>query len=613
MCGIAGIIQQDGRYTAAEVEKMADAIRHRGPDGSGFWQNESSTVLLAQRRLAIIDLSDAARQPFHFTDRYVALHNGEIYNYIELREELMKRGYSFATRSDTEVLVAAYDCWNSDCVHHFDGMFAFAIWDRQTNELFAARDRFGEKPFYYSFNRDAGSFLFASEIKAFWPLNKGRTLNRRMLFNFLTIGYTDNPEQPGETFYEEVEKLPAACWLRLSAGGQKVTVHRYWSLDPEKTVNISDAAACEQFRALFQNAVRNRLRSDVEWGCTLSGGLDSSSVTTVAATQSEIKTKTFSIFFPGFEKNERPFVDKVKEQVPIDSFTTELHDADVASTFEKVIRHQDEPFTSSSLLAQYAVFGLAARQGVKVLLDGQGADEILGGYHKYYKWYWQELFRKRQLMKSKEIASARGLGVTEQFGIRNIIAALFPDIASVVLEKQYLVRALKQQDLDREFVRLQSREAYYSTPEIFSLNGALYFNTFVHGLEELLRYADRNSMAHGRELRLPFLSAALVEFIFSLPGNFKIRRGWNKWILREAMQPLLPSAIAWRKDKIGLEPPQASWMQTPDMKEMAHEARRKLVAEKILQPAVLGKSLAPAAAYEKNTADWKYLVAAQYV
>jgi asparagine synthase (glutamine-hydrolysing) len=435
-----------------------------------------------------------------------------------------------------------------------------------------------------------------------------------MLFNFLTIGYTDNPEQPGETFYEEIEKLPAASWLRLSADVKTLTIQRYWNVDPNKTATAGDAQDTERFAALFTHSVQNRLRSDVGWGCTLSGGLDSSSVTAVAASsQAGIRTKTFSILFPGFEKNEQPHLDAATQHLPLESFTTELPDTVVASTFEKVVRQQDEPFTSSSLLAQYHVFGLAAQHGVKVLLDGQGADELLGGYHKYYKWYWQELFRRRELIKSREIASARALGINEPFGTRNIIAALFPDIASVVLEKQYLVRALSQKDLDRDFVRLQSREAYYSTPGVFSLNGALHFNTFVHGLEELLRYADRNSMAHGRELRLPFLNAALVEFVFSLPGNFKIRDGWNKWILRKAMEPMLPAAITWRKDKIGLEPPQSKWMQMPSMTEMIHEAKRKLVSEKILQPAVLQKATLPGGAYDKNTDEWKYLVAAQYV
>jgi len=250
---------------------------------------------------------------------------------------------------------------------------------------------------------------------------------------------------------------------------------------------------------------------------------------------------------------------------------------------------------------------------VKVLLDGQGADETLAGYDKYYKWYWQELFRNRKLVQSRELKKAREVGTREAFGIKNIVSAIFPEFASIVLERQYLLHALRQEDLTKEFVHFQSQEAYYSTPAISSLNGVLYFNTCVHGLEELLRYADRDSMAHGREIRLPFLSHDLVEFIFSLPSSFKIRDGWTKWILRKASTNYLPPEISWRKDKIGLEPPQWDWMQLATIQEMIRDAKTKLVSEKILKPAVLSKPVQATAAYDKNNFDWKYLVSAQFL
>ncbi|HEV8506885.1 MAG TPA: asparagine synthase C-terminal domain-containing protein, partial [Chitinophagaceae bacterium] len=198
-------------------------------------------------------------------------------------------------------------------------------------------------------------------------------------------------------------------------------------------------------------------------------------------------------------------------------------------------------------------------------------------------------------------------------GFKNVIASLFPDFASVFLERQFLLHALKHEDLSKEFVHLQSKEAYYTTPTIFTLNGVLYFNTCMHGLEELLRYADRNSMAHGREVRLPFLNHELVEFLFSLPSNFKIRHGWTKWTLRKAMEKRLPSTITWRHDKVGLEPPQLSWMQLPVVQEMIHEAKRKLVNEKVLKPEVMNKKIQPSAAYEKDNYDWRYLVSAQFL
>ena len=585
MCGIAGILQIDSNsYTKENVKRMTDALSHRGPDGEGFWQNNSTKVLFGHRRLSILDLSDAAAQPFHYLDRYTALHNGEIYNYIELREELKKKGYQFRTQTDTEVLVAAYDCWKEDCLEQFDGMFAFAIWDEKEKEFFAARDRFGEKPFYYIYDAGKRTLLFASEIKAFWSIGLGKGFNKKMLFNFLTIGYTDNPTQPDETFYDDVKKLPAASFLKITIQSDIfIEIEKYWDIDVEEQEdNISDDDAIAKFNELFKTSIKRRLRSDVPLGTSLSGGLDSSSIAaTITKYQiSNIKLQTFSAIFPGFEKNEEKYIDEVADHFSLRSFKTAVSDKEIPDLFERIVQQQDEPFGSAGTLPQYKVFELAKQNNVKVLLDGQGADEILAGYHKYYKWYWQELFRKRKLISSGELEKAKEIGVNEKFEFKNIIASLFPDFASVVLERQYLLHALKQEDLSKEFVRLKSKEAYYATPTIFTLNGVLYFNTCMHGLEELLRYADRNSMAHGREVRLPFLSHELVEFLFVLPSHFKIREGWTKWSLRKAMEKTLPSAITWRPNKIGLEPPQRSWMQLPPVQEMIHEAKRKLIDEK---------------------------------
>ena len=203
MCGIAGIIQQDpSTYSKEHLKRMTDALAHRGPDGEGFWQNNPGNILLGHRRLSIIDLSDAGKQPLHYLNRYTIIHNGEIYNYIELKEELQKKGYAFQTQTDTEVIAAAYDHWQQECVEYFDGMFAFAIWDNADEVLFVARDRFGEKPLFYFY--DSKNFLFASEMKALWAAGVERRPNLKMLFNFITIGYVDNPEQPEETFFENI-------------------------------------------------------------------------------------------------------------------------------------------------------------------------------------------------------------------------------------------------------------------------------------------------------------------------------------------------------------------------------------------------------------------------
>jgi asparagine synthase (glutamine-hydrolysing) len=627
MCGIAGILQVNpNSYNRAHVKQMTDAVAHRGPDGEGFWQNESANVLLGHRRLSIIDLTEAAAQPFHYLGRYTILHNGEIYNYLELRDELKKRGYAFRTQTDTEVLAAAYDHWGEDCLDELEGMFAFMIWDEKEREFFAARDRFGEKPFYYVHDVQARTFLFASEIKAFWPLASGKEFNRKMLFNFLTIGYTDNPNQPAETFYDDVQKLPAASFLKIKVHDDlSMITEKYWDIDIEEQNEAMGAEeAIEKFRELFSTSISRRLRSDVPLGTSLSGGLDSSSIAGMISQLSSPGMvqpdhpqghvfQTFSAIFPGFEKNEESYIDEVARHFSLGSFKTQVADREIPSLFEKIIRQQDEPFGSAGTLPQYKVYELAKTNNVTVLLDGQGADEILGGYHKYYKWYWQELFRKRKLISSGELEKAHNISVDEKFGFKNVLGALFPEFASVILERQYLLHALRQEDLAKDFVHLQSREAYYTTPAIFSLNGILYFNTCTHGLEELLRYADRNSMAHGLEVRLPFLNHQLVEFLFSLPSGFKIREGRTKWILRKSMEKTLPASITWRQDKIGLEPPQLLWMQLPRVQEMIREAKIKLVKEKILKPEVINKKIQPSAAYGKNNWDWKYLVAAQYV
>ncbi len=615
MCGIAGIIQTgNSRFNQEQLTSMTNALSHRGPDGAGYWRNPAEQVLLGHRRLSILDLSEAAAQPMHFRDRYTIIHNGEIYNYKELREELGKKGYAFKTQSDTEVILAAYDHWEDECVDHFDGMFAFAIWDEELKELFAARDRFGEKPFYYFF--DGQDFIFASEIKAIRAAGIEKQANLQLLFNFLTIGYVDNPERPEETFYTHINKLPPASLLYYNPANKELSVEKYWDIDiTAVNKKITDAVAVEKFNFLFSESVRKRLRSDVSIGTSLSGGLDSSSVVAIAARQGahHFLPQAFTAVFPGFEKDESVFSKEVADAFQLEQLTTAVTADDLLKNWDKLCYHQEEPFGSASVLPQFKVYELAKQNHTRVLLDGQGADEMLAGYSKYYKWYWQELFVKRKLVSSGEIPAAKKIGVQESFTAKNIMAALFPDFASVILERQYLLKALRQEDLTRDFIKLQSKEAYYSTPSHFNLNGVLYFNTCMHGLEELLRYADRNAMAHGCEVRLPFLDHQLVEFVFSLPSRFKIRQGWTKWLLRTSMHEKLPASIAWRKDKVGFEPPQQQWMQDKKVQELIHEAKKKMVNEKILKPDILTKPVHPLGSTAPDNYDWRYLSAAAFL
>ncbi|HVZ56673.1 MAG TPA: asparagine synthase (glutamine-hydrolyzing) [Chitinophagaceae bacterium] len=620
MCGIAGIIEagpgprEGAGGLSGLIRDMTIILQHRGPDGKSDWVDESAGLALGHCRLAILDRSDSARQPMPYLDRYHIVHNGEVYNYLELRRDLENQGYRFRTRTDTEVIAAAFDRHRERCVEYFDGMFAFAVWDARTRTLFAARDRFGEKPFFFCLGETR--FLFASEMKALWAAGIPRDPNLNMLFNFLTIGYADNPLSPQETFFNRISKLPAATRLTYSPDSHALSLEKYWDIDlNNRREDLTADQAVGTFRQLLHESVRIRLRSDVPLGCSLSGGLDSSSIlaTTCSLLAGAPVPHCFTAEFPGFEKDESQVAAGVAAEYRAPHFSVTMSANELAENLPRMAWHQEEPFSSASLYAQYRVYGLAAAQNVRVLLDGQGADETLAGYHKYYKWYWQELFRRRRLLSSGELRAARRNGVTERFGLSNMLASLFPDMASVFLEKQYLLHALRHPDLTPEFIRLQSKEAYYTTPVMADLNGVLHFNTCLHGLEELLRYADRNAMAHGCEVRLPFLSHHLVEFVFSLPASFKIRQGWTKWILRQAMEDRLPQPITWRREKVGFEPPQEYWMKERRLQELIHAARSKLVQEKILRPALLGRDVRPVAAYSGQNADWKYLSAGLFL
>lgn len=606
MCGIAGIISSNSQLISKErIQSATNCLRHRGPEGEGLWINEDKTVALGHLRLSIIDLSKEAAQPMHYLDRYCIVHNGELYNYIEIKDSLLQKGYRFTSQSDTEAIVAAYDHWGNDCLQHFDGMFAFSIWDGKEKRLFAARDRFGEKPFFFFYDEE--QLLFASEMKALWSMGAPKKVNPVMLYNFLTIGYTTNPSDPQETFFQNINKLPAASFLTYTLANKELQIEKYWQVYPE-IKNVSEREAVEQFRHLFSQSIKRRLRSDVSIGTSLSGGLDSSSVVAFCDRQvsDHYSHKCFTASFENYEKNELSYAERVAKQFGLKHFVAAINANEAVELMSEVMQHQEEPIGSASALAQNKVFQSAKQNGVTVLLDGQGADEILGGYHKYYKWHWQELYKNKELNKSKELGAARGLGIKEPFGLNNKIAALFPEFASGILETRKSKRAFQHPDLDREFAFSNKQSFYYAVPSVFTLNGALYYNTFVNGLEELLRLADRNSMAHAVEVRLPFLDHQLVEFLFSLPSAFKIHNGWTKWLLRKSVDDVLPKEIVWRKDKIGFEPPQKNWMEQKSVQDAILEGKRKLVQDKILNPSVINKKIKPHSAYAADAWDWKY-------
>ena len=543
MCGIAGIYKFNGsKVTSDELKKMTDAIIHRGPDGEGHWINSKHHVGFGHRRLSIIDLSENGKQPMHYANgRYTITFNGEIYNYIELKKELLLKGYEFKSDSDTEVLLALYDLKKESCLQALDGMFAFAIWDEQEQTLFCARDRFGEKPFHYFF--DDNRFVFASEIKQFWGQTIEKRINQEKLLKYTITGELENPVDITETFYKTITKLDAAHYILIKPD-HKLQIKRYWNIDLNaKPFTGTIEQAAEQFLELFTESIRLRLRSDVPVGSSLSGGLDSSSIVMLidALKGKELKQNTFSARFKNFAKDEGEHIDAVvKACKNVDVHYTWPDKDYFEAVFDKVTYHQDEPFGSASIIAQYAVMELAKQNKVTVLLDGQGADEYLAGYLSYYHTYLNQLFYSKPTLYSQEY----------NMYLKNHQAA-------------YAYQAVtKNPTIRMKLGRYRRLLLGQNMPYHNYLNATLKDSTTHVGLKELLRYADRNSMAHSREVRLPFLSHKLVEFVFSLPDGYKINDGWTKFVLRKAMNPILPKSICWRVDKIGYEPPQKNWIQS---------------------------------------------------
>ncbi|MGH3129572.1 MAG: asparagine synthase (glutamine-hydrolyzing), partial [Gaiellaceae bacterium] len=410
MCGICGVVALGRPGDAETVERMASELDHRGPDGRGEFNDEN--VALGFRRLAIIDLSDAGMQPFASEDgRMRLLHNGEVYNYRELRAELEAKGHRFRSATDTEVILAAYREWGERCVERFNGMWALALWDADSRTLFCSRDRFGVKPFYY--RHHGGRFAFASELKAFradpqTPLEA----NERAVRDYIEQGYLDHTE---ETFFAGIVRLPPAHSLTFGPAGLRRW--RYWRLAPREP-EPGDPAP--RLRELFLDAVRLRLRSDVPVGTCLSGGIDSSAIACgvdhLLRTEAENarpvgeRQRTFTAWFadPGFD--ERPYAEAVVERIRADAHWISFTDSDVVASLPAIVEAQDEPFGSTSIVAQWYVMRAASEAGLKVMLDGQGADEVLAGYHGYLGAYYADLLTHGRLAELRgELGAYRRL------------------------------------------------------------------------------------------------------------------------------------------------------------------------------------------------------------
>jgi asparagine synthase (glutamine-hydrolysing) len=590
MCGIAGIIAPNG-FDHRHLRVLGDAQQHRGPNGFGYLlasaagevrlrhnahvvpdERFGATLGFAHRRLSILDLSDASLQPMQDEAGDVALcYNGEIYNCRELREELRGHGYRFRTTGDTEVLVHAYRAWGADCVRRLNGMWAFALYDRRDGTVLLSRDRFGIKPLHYAIRN--GRLYFASEIKALLavPGLVGEPC-LPVVSQFLQTGLTDTGD---ETYFEGVLRLPAAhnAVVSIRDGTPRVRPQRYWDLSTD-TARISPREAVDRVRELFFDAVRSHTLSDVPVGTCLSGGLDSSSIVCTAADlrrRADLANYTHRAYgYVAADQrfSERRYMEAVVGATGVEMNYVECTDDSFLETVPHVLTTQDEPFGSASIAVQYLVFQRARETGVTVMLDGQGADETLGGYHHFLTSLGHSYLATGRILPYLRLRSQYEAEVGAAFPIadRTAAALLMPDmLLRVLLRVRAAVRGgasprtsgsqpeVPEQTVLTDTLRRGFDLGAVPWNPVSDLNEMLRSYVQTLCLPALLRYEDRNSMAHSIEARVPFLDHRLVEFLFALPERYKINGARTKYVLREAMRGVLPESIRQRKDKLGFK------------------------------------------------------------
>ncbi|GMO16430.1 MULTISPECIES: asparagine synthase (glutamine-hydrolyzing) [Bradyrhizobium] len=555
MCGIAGYIDRRGAPAdLAVIRAMTDAVAHRGPNGADHLVEHS--FALGHRRLSVLDLSSLGGQPMTSPDGLATIiFNGEIYNFIEVRASLIEKGHAFRSNSDTEVLLAAYRQWGERCVERFNGMWAFAIIDRTSNTIFLSRDRFGVKPLYYVAN--ARVFAFGSEIRQLLPFLHERTAARDLVENFLLVNSADAGER---TFFQGVLRLPAGHSARYNLSTNDFSVFRHYNLTCRMGMGkVGSDELTAQFIELFTDAIRLRLRSDVKVGTCLSGGLDSSSVATIASQAYRAAGgANFSAITAVSElasSDESAFARRVVDRSGLDWHQVRPSYDDFVDSLPKIVDAQEEPFGSPSLTMQYFVMAEAKRQGITVLLDGQGGDETLLGYEKYYAAYAFSVWRADgplALLRALHSVRANNDNMTYRSIVKYVVGGLASRTRYDVHKREHAY--LRMFPTMPEHVRgfaAASRDAFaLQKLEITQTN-----------LPILLRYEDKNSMHHGIEARLPFLDYRLVEFCLSLPPQAKINNGWTKWLLRNAMKGRMDDQIVWRKNKFGFEAPDAIWLK----------------------------------------------------
>lgn len=560
MCGLVAILTDSPRLNEALLVEMRDRIAHRGPDGSAIWigNTGSGQVGLAHRRLAIIDLSAAAAQPMFDAEKQVVIvYNGEIYNYLELRAELIASGRKFKTKSDTEVILQAYLHWGPDCLSRLNGMFAFALFDIRSNELFVARDRFGEKPLYFAFPR-SGGIAIASEMKALLAHPEiDASLNDEEFLRHLGGGSFEFGE---ETHFKSIHRLDAAHAMLIDVKGAIRRRWRYWTPNYAETrTNQNAADAADEFIARMRQSVKMRLRSDVPVGSCLSGGLDSSTIVAlVSGIEKKGRQHVFSVRFDEDRTmSEGPYIDMIVRRTNAEPHSVTPTPDNLSKDWRAMHWHLEAPSRSGSIYNQYSLMRVAKEAGVTVLLDGQGADEVLGGYQYFFG------LRQLDLLHQNRHSELESETASLWWRLRRV-ARRYPNArrrfdATPGYSLEYLWQRRDSGAQPGEGARREG------VPP--AANGQLFRRQLALALQyehlpNLLHTADRSGMAFGREARFPFLDHDLVDWCIGLPDDFMTRDGWLKRVLRDATATVLPKAVRWRVDKLGFAAPQDEWLRS---------------------------------------------------
>ncbi len=582
MCGIAGIHRFDGRRVEADqAERLFRLLRHRGPDGQGFLglapdgpvqvvgdskELQDCQTLFVHTRLAILDLSPAAFQPMGLANgRYWMVYNGEIYNYLELRQELEQLGHRFRSSSDTEVLLVGFSHWGQSIFPRLIGMFALAILDTHQHTLTLARDGFGIKPLYYHHSK--GLFAFASEMKVLVDLPEvSRQVNPQRAYDYLRFGVTDHGN---ETLLNGIQQLKSGCVLELNLKqNTSPTIKVFWSAKTSAEGLArpfrSKGEAAEQFQQLFLESVKLHLRSDVPVGACLSGGIDSSSIVSamrkVAGPNLDLHTFTY-VAQDDPSLNEDRWASLVGQAVGATMHRAVASPDEIAADLERLVYIQDEPFASTSIYAQFLLYRLIAKQGIKVVLDGQGADELLGGYTQTKGARLASLLGSGQILRACRFLQRS----PSRFSLLAYSGnSLLPAWLQAPF-RQLMGRETSPAWLDHDWLNVHQiqrlRPWYASGPDYLRSELLGYFDG---QLQALLRTEDRSSMAYSIESRVPFLTPQLFEFLMSLPEEYLVDDdGTTKAVLRQGLKGLTPQAILERKDKIGFVTPEQQWLKGP--------------------------------------------------